>query len=137
MEVCSRCGAFACAECTDYLDARTPVCASCRELLRRGAPGWRGRLGVWAAGAGVVGMLVGLKVPGRSGLGFWVAAAPVGLAGAVLSLLELRRLRREGAGPGGQRLARLGLALGVLHGALVLVLAVAFLAFLRLHRDAP
>lgn len=133
VEVCSRCGAFTCPRCVAYLDAATPVCEPCQALLTRAVPGWRGRLGVWAAGLGVLGMLAGLRIPGRPGVWVWAVAAPLGLAGGALCGLELRRLRREGARPAGQRLVRLGLALGVAHGVLVLLLAASFAAYLRVH----
>jgi hypothetical protein len=130
VEVCTRCGAFACAACTDYVDAFTPVCAPCAALLARGRPSWRSRLGVWACALGLLGMLVGLWAPGRLGLLCWLAFGPTGLVGLGLSLFELRRLRRAEAPPGLARLPRLGRALGVAHLALVVLLGLAFVGFL-------
>lgn len=128
VEVCSRCGAFLCPQCVEYLGEVTPVCEACAQRAAADRPGALAWSGVVLSSLGLLGMVLGFAVRGRPGLWAWAVAAPLGLLGLGASLRALATSPTRSASGVGQRLrlARLGGALGVLHALAVAVVAALF-----------
>lgn len=128
VEVCTRCGSFLCGECVDYLDDTTAYCAPCLGLVSAKVS-LRAKGSLVLSAGGVVGMLLGLVVRGRSGLALWGVAIPTGFVGLALAIQELRSITRHEASAAGRSIASFARWVGVVHTALVLALVAAFVLF--------
>jgi hypothetical protein len=136
VEVCARCGAFACADCVEYVDESTAVCAGCARPLDGGLVR-RAWVSLALSGGGVAGMLAGLGLyqwraamlvwgiaPVRSMLWAWGLAIPVGLVGLVLARRASVALRGHLGASRIQRVARVASVLGLVHAVMTSALLV-------------
>jgi len=131
VEVCTRCGAFLCAECTEYVEGEKPVCAACAELLRKTKTPARLKAAPFLGAIGLIGLLEGFLQRGRLGLFVWALAIPTGFIGLVLSIQHGRRLSRPGAlKQPGFGWAVTGRVLGLLHAVGSVLLVGSFVVFL-------
>ena len=129
VEVCARCGAFACADCVEYVDESTAVCAGCARPMDVGLVR-RAWVSLALSFGGVVGMLAGVGLylwrlgPSRAVLGVWGLAIPVGLLGLVFSRRASAAARELVGASRIRRVARMAFVLGVVHAAVVSALLV-------------
>jgi hypothetical protein len=115
VEVCTRCGAFACGDCIELLGDEVPTCAACAKLLSSGGSSRR------AKGAMVLSAL------GMAGVILYPVFGVLSLAGAVLGRLEVRAIDRGEAGLGGKRMAQAAFVVGCIATALHALIGVSVL----------
>jgi hypothetical protein len=134
VEVCTRCGAFLCAECVEYVEQEQPVCATCADLLRRAKTPAVLKASPVLGAIGLIGLAEGFLQRGRLGLFVWALAIPIGFVGLVLSIQQGRRLSKQGAlKQPGFGWAVTGRLLGLLHALASVLLLGSFVVFLVSH----
>ncbi|MEW5742205.1 MAG: hypothetical protein AB1938_25035 [Myxococcota bacterium] len=131
VEVCTRCGAFLCGECVEYVEEEKPVCASCAAIVRAQRTPGALKAAPFLAVMGLIGIAEGFLQRGRLGLFLWALAIPLGFAGLALSIQHGRRLsKQEGVRQPGFGWAVAGRLLGLLHALASVLLIGSFILFL-------
>ena len=128
VEICARCGAFACGDCVEYQRDDVPLCAPCFALVREVPTPMRARLPVVPAGLSSALLLAGFLTKGRPGLWLWLGASVLAMGGLAWASLEWRRQRGQKRA---LRWLRAALALSGVSVLGLTALAAAFFAFLR------
>lgn len=131
VETCTRCGAFLCAECVEYVQDEKPVCAACAIVLRGVRTPGALKAAPFLGVMGLVGIATGFLQRGRFGLVLWAVAIPIGFAGLALSIQHGRRLsRQDGARQPGFGWAVAGRIAGLFHALASVLLLGSFVLFL-------
>lgn len=131
VEVCTRCGAFLCAECVEYVEEERPVCASCAAIARAQRTPPALKAAPFLSVMGLIGIVEGFLQRGRLGLVLWALAIPLGFTGLALSIQHGRRLsKHEGLRRPGFGWAVAGRLLGLMHALASVLLVGSFILFL-------
>lgn len=131
VETCTRCGAFLCADCVEYVQDEKPVCAACAVVLRSARTPGALKAAPFLAVMGLIGIAEGFLQRGRLGLVIWAVGIPIGFAGLALSIQHGRRLSKQDS----VRLPGFGWAVagriaGLVHALASVLLIGSFVVFL-------
>ena len=121
---CARCGDKTCAQCA----ASTGLCARCavEGAAPASARAARARtLAFLALPSTVVGLLAVMRVVPVSAAGLWPLGFLCGIAGLVLSVLELSAISRGASPASGRRLVMAALGVSVAHAGMLFLFFVA------------
>lgn len=131
VETCTRCGAFLCADCVEYVQEDKPVCAACAAVLRSARTPGALKAAPFLAVMGLIGIAEGFLRRGRLGLVIWAVAIPIGFAGLALSIQHGRRLsKQDGVRLPGFGWAVAGRIAGLVHALASVLLLGSFVVFL-------
>lgn len=131
VETCTRCGAFLCAECVEYVQEEQPACAACAQVLRSTRTPGALKAAPFLSLLGLIGIAEGFWQRGRFGLVLWAVAIPIGFAGLALSIQHGRRLsKQDGARLPGFGWAVAGRLVGLVHALVSVLLLGSFVVFL-------
>jgi hypothetical protein len=138
VEVCTRCGAFLCGDCVEYVMEERPFCAPCAQRARADRTPVTLKAAPFLALLGLLGICGGFLKPGRAGLALWAAALPTGFTGLALSIHHGRRLSTlDGVRQPGFGWAVAGRLLGLVHALASVLLLGSFVFFLVSHSVRP